>query len=98
MPRLAPYRIIPVTEFRRDATRLSGWVQHRGGRIWITKHGAASCAVVPMEQCELLEKWEGRSLADERRRLDRLYAQWKAIKARDPGTDLPLPWDWQQER
>ncbi|MBR9653149.1 hypothetical protein [Thalassovita aquimarina] len=97
MAQLSPYRIVPVTEFRRDATKLTNWVLQSGGRVWITKHGTASCAVVPMFQCELLEKWEGRSLAEERRRLDRLYARWKAVKASEPGTDLPLPWDWERE-
>ena len=97
MARLAPYRIVPVTEFRRDATKLPGWVEYQEGRVWITKHGKATCAVVPMRQCELLERWEGRSLAEERERLARLYKRWKAIKAREPGTGLHLPWDWERE-
>jgi len=77
------YRILSLTDFRRNATRETEWVRHMGGRLWITKHGRQVCAVVPMHQCELIERWEGRSLAEERRRLEALYRRWKAIKAGD---------------
>ena len=80
---LAPYQIVSFTEFRREATRLTAWVEHMGGRVWITKHGRAVCAVVPMNQCERLEKWEGSTLAQERERLELLYARWKAVKEGD---------------
>ena len=86
------YRILSLTDFRRDATRQTEWVRHQGGRVWISKHGKLVCAVVPMFQCELLEKWESRSLAEERRRLELLYRRWKAVKAGDEGSAEMLEW------
>ena len=88
---LSEYRIISLTEFRRDATRQTEWVRHQGGRVWISKHGRLVCAVVPMDQCQLLEDFEGRSLAEERRRLERLYRRWKAVKNGDESSaDMEL--------
>lgn len=80
---LSEYRILLLTEFRRNATRETEWVRHMGGRLWITKHGCQVCAVEPMHQCELIERWEGRSLEEERRRLETIYRRWKAVKAGD---------------
>jgi prevent-host-death family protein len=98
-PQTSPHRIVPVTEFRRHATRWTEWVRHEGGRVWITKHGRTVCAVVPLDQLELLETWENRSLEAERARLELAYARWKAVKAReswrprDPDWE-GVPWPW----
>ena len=92
---LSEYRILSLTEFRRDATRQTEWVRHQSGRVWISKHGKLVCAVVPMSQCQMLEDFEGRSLAEERRRLERLYRRWKAVKNGDEGTAEALLWQIQ---
>ena len=92
---LSEYRILSLTEFRRDATRQTEWVRHQGGRVWISKHGKLVCAVVPMHQCQMLEDFEGRSLAEERRRLERLYKRWKAVKNGDEDSAEMLLWQIQ---
>ena len=86
MSDLVEHRIASLTVFRRNATTLTEWVRHSGGRVWITKHGRSVAAVVPMYQCERLEEWEMRSLAAERRRMELAYAKWKAVKAKDLDT------------
>lgn len=92
---MSEYRIISLTEFRRDATRQTEWVRHQGGRVWISKHGRMVCAVVPMFQCQMLEDFEGRSLAEERQRLERLYKRWKAVKNGDDESAEMLLWEIQ---
>lgn len=93
MNRSSPYRIVPLSEFRRHASREVAWVRHMGGRVWLTYHGRQVAAVVPVNQCELLETWESRSLDEERRRMEELYQRWKAIKARAPDSKEPFPWE-----
>ncbi|MDP7150718.1 MAG: hypothetical protein QGI08_04925 [Paracoccaceae bacterium] len=94
---MSEYRIVSLTEFRRDATRQTEWVRHQGGRVWISKHGKLVCAVVPMFQCQQLEDFEGRSLAEERRRLERLYQRWKAVKNGDEDSAEMLLWQIQND-
>ncbi|WP_319824363.1 type II toxin-antitoxin system Phd/YefM family antitoxin [Thalassovita sp.] len=93
MTRLTPHRIISLTEFRQAAGDGMNWVQHQGNRLWITRHGRAAAALVPMNQCELLETWETRSLKEERHRMERMYARWKRVKARDPGAAGRFSWE-----
>ncbi|MGY3438934.1 MULTISPECIES: hypothetical protein [unclassified Marinovum] len=78
---LAPYRISPLSDYRKHCSQLTGWVEHMGGRLWLTKHGRFVAAVVPFFHCERLEEWERRSLAEERRRLEDNYEKWKRVKA-----------------
>ena len=77
----SPHRITSLTEYRADCAALTGWVQHMGGRLWLTKHGKFVAAVVPVFQCERLEEWERLSLADTRRRMEEDYRRWKRVKA-----------------
>ncbi|WP_116599153.1 type II toxin-antitoxin system Phd/YefM family antitoxin [Primorskyibacter marinus] len=87
------YRITPLSSFRRDSGRLTEWVRHSGGRIWLTKHGKAVAAVIPMFQCERLETWENVSLAEKRRQMEEGYARWKAVKALSGDTAERDFWD-----
>ena len=90
---VAPYRIVPLTDFRRDCAKEVDWVRHMGGRVWLTRHGKIVAAVVPNFQCEMLERFERHSLAEERARIERNYARFKAAKAgQDP--DEVAPFDW----
>ncbi|MDF1803212.1 hypothetical protein [Thalassovita sp.] len=93
MSQLSPYRIASLSEFRRNTAQHAGWVQHAGGRLWLTRHGRTVAALVPMHQCQMLETWESRSLEEERRRYERSYSRWKAIKAQEPGSDEPFIWE-----
>ena len=78
---LSPYRLLPLTEFRRDCATQVNWVRHMGGRLWLTRHGKVVAAVVPNHQCEMLERFERNSLEEERARIERDYARFKAAKA-----------------
>ncbi|KNG95197.1 type II toxin-antitoxin system Phd/YefM family antitoxin [Pseudaestuariivita atlantica] len=88
---LAPYQIVPLTDFRRDCSRWTGWVRSEGGRVWISRHGRCEAALVPMFQCERLEKFERRSLADERARIEACYARWKRAMTDEDGF---TPFEW----
>ena len=48
----APYRSVPLSQYRKHCAHLTGWVQHMGGRLWLTKHGKFVAAVVPVFHCE----------------------------------------------
>ncbi len=74
------YCVKRLSEFRADTAGSVDWVRSMGGRIWLTRHGRGVAAVVPMFQCEMLETWEGATFNEERARMERDYARWKAIK------------------
>lgn len=77
----SPFRNVPLSDYRTHCARLTGWVQHMGGRLWLTRHGKFVAAVVPVHDCERLEEWERRSLAEERARMEAAYQKWKRVKA-----------------
>lgn len=64
-------RIVSLSDFRKNAPRLTDWIRQAEGRIWVTKHGKTVCGVVPLDQLEMIEKLEGRSRAEERERFAR---------------------------
>lgn len=78
---MAEYRITSLSEFRANTAQMTGWVQHMGGRLWLTRHGKFVAALVPVFQCQRLEEWERRSLAVERARMELRYQKWKRVKA-----------------
>lgn len=78
---ISEYRITSLSEFRTNTARMTGWVQHMGGRLWLTRHGKFVAALVPVFQCQRLEEWERRSLAEERARMELRYQKWKRVKA-----------------
>lgn len=78
---ISEYRITSLSEFRTHTAQMTGWVQHMGGRLWLTRHGKFVAALVPVYQCQRLEEWERRSLAEERARMELRYQKWKRVKA-----------------
>ena len=87
-------RIVSLSDFRKNAPRLTDWIRQAEGRIWVTKHGKTVCGVVPLDQLEMIEKLEGRSRAEERERFARVYCTWKSQKAL--GMDTALDQNWQE--
>ncbi len=85
------HRTCSITQLRKDAAGLTDWVRHTGGHLWIAKHGRLIAGIVPMGDCEKLETWRNRSLAEERRRMEESYARWKRVKALSQNGDR---WDW----
>ncbi|WP_425041168.1 hypothetical protein [Primorskyibacter sp. S187A] len=93
---LKDFRIVSLTEFRHNTGPLMEWVETTGNRIWLKRYGRLVGAVVPMDQCEKLEAFEGRTLADRRRRLEEEYGAWKRMKALGH-LDKDQPFDWERE-
>jgi|GEM_PF-5049258 len=85
-------RIMSLSEFRANATQTTDWVRREGGRVWITKHGKSVCALVPLEQCEEIEKMEGRPRSEDRTRLETLYRHWKSAKNQGLTPDEDREW------
>ena len=90
------YKVASLTEFRRDVTRLSAWVEATGNRVWLAKHGRLVGGLVCMGDIEALDTWEGRSLEEQRRRMRVLWDRWKRIKAGEELPDLPYSF-WEPE-
>jgi hypothetical protein len=73
------YRILSVSEFGRTMVDNIGWVRHMGGRLWLTNHGRNVASVVPVYQCEMLERWDGLKLDEERRRIEAGYRRMERM-------------------
>ena len=87
------HQIVSLPTFRKDCSKWVGWCRHTGGRVWVSRHGRLDAALVPMDQCERLERFESRSLAEERRRMEMAYSRWKRALADGGEADL-APFDW----
>jgi len=84
-----PYRMVSLTEFRRNASELTNWVSYRGGRVWLLKHRRVVATVVCNSDAEKLDKWDGRSLDEQKRRMQILWRRWEAVKSGEMLPDLP---------
>ncbi len=87
---LTPYRMVSLTEFRRNASQLTNWVSYRGGRVWLLKHRRLVATVVTNADAERLDRWDGRSLEEQKRRMEILWNRWQRVKAGEILPDLPI--------
>lgn len=94
MQTASPHRILSLTEFRAEASHWCRWVAHEEGRIWITRHGRVAAALVPVAQCRMLERFELRSLDQERARMEAMYARWRRVKCATDGDAATEAFAW----
>ncbi|MFK7752633.1 MAG: hypothetical protein AB8B51_08795 [Sedimentitalea sp.] len=69
--------------------RLVAWVEATENRVWIKRHGKLAGALVPNSDCQALDRWEGRSLAEQKRRMDELWERWQRVKSGGEVDHLP---------
>jgi hypothetical protein len=91
---MTPYRIVPLSTFRRKSAEYAHWVTYRGGRVWLAKHGRLIGALVSMGEVDKLEAFEGRGLSEQRRKLEADYVRWKRLKA---AGHLRAEWSWEAQ-
>lgn len=75
------YRILPLSRFREEAGKSLTWVTREGGQIWLTRHGKAVAALIPLYQLEMLEAVLGLSEAERQERVAMEQVRFRAAKA-----------------
>ena len=75
------YRVLPLSRFREEAGKSLTWVTREGGQIWLTRHGKAVAALIPLYQLEMLEAVLGLSEAERQERVAMEQVRFRAAKA-----------------
>lgn len=90
----APVKTVPLVQLRRKASALINWVEFEQGRVWVTRHGKVAAVLVPLQQCEQLERFELRSLEEERLRMQIAYRRWRRAVSAGDGDEESEPFAW----
>lgn len=60
---------VTTTAFRKRMAYWINWVEFVGGRLWLTKNGKITAVLVTTSDVKKLERYENRTLDEERRRV-----------------------------
>lgn len=77
---LPKFQTATVSLFRAQVSRHLDWVRQESGHVYLTSHGQRMAAVVPVRQAELIATVCDYSVAEQRRRNDRLLTAWEELR------------------
>lgn len=85
MPEISPNphiktHMIPLSAFRTQIAMWTARVAHVPERILLTKHGRPFAAVVSMRDLEMIERFDGRSVAQMRRDFEDTARRFEAAQ------------------
>ncbi|CAM4069468.1 hypothetical protein [Palleronia rufa] len=83
---LPKFQTTTVSLFRARVSHHLDWVRQESGHLYLTSHGQRMAAVVPVRQADLIAQVCDYTVAEQRRRNDRLLTAWEELRR---GLDLP---------